>query len=483
MAKKNKNQGQEEPKELTRKQNRANTRDAERNRKIMMMVGGVIGAVLLVLLIGIIAEFVVKPNSNVAKVGDDAIITKDFQKRMYLEESQLENQYLQMVQLEQQFGGQGIFTTQLNQIQSTLASPFALGIDVLDQMIEEKLVEQEAAARGITVSDQEVEDAFRAEIAAGQNAVTEPQATSTAEAAAEATEVAAGWTPTPTPTIDASAPITAADTVVPTPEPQPTLPLLTDASFEEGIDTLEENLDDISGLSVDEYRELIYLRLLTEKVSEAIAEEEVSETEEQVNARHILIREIAAPPETAAATVDDTDDSADDSADEDAEVSSDTPEVETRSLEEAEALANEIYERLQDGEDFAELAAEYSDDLSNAQNGGDLGWFARGQMVAPFEDAAFALAPGEISEPVETQFGFHIIELVERDDTRPKDESALQQERFQAYRDRVQAQIASDDIERAGDLTSKLPDDVATGDIFNLAAPQAPQPPQAPQAP
>ncbi len=476
MAKKKKNRGQEDPKELTRKEHRANTRDAERNRKITMIVVGVLGAVLVVLLIGLVAEFVVKPNSNVAKVGDDAIVTKDFQKRMYLEESQLENQYLQMVQLEQQFGGQGIFTTQLNQIQSTLASPFALGIDVLDQMIEEKLVQQEAAARGITVSDQEVEDAFRAEIAAGQNAVTEPQATSTAEAAAEATEVAAGWTPTPTPTIDASAPITAADTVAPTPEPQPTLPLLTGAAFEEGVDTLEENLNDVSGLSVDEYRELIYLRLLTEKVSEAIAEEAVTETEEQVNARHILIREIAAPAEADAAA----DGATNDSADAGAEENSDTPEVETRSLAEAAALANEIYERLQDGEDFAELAAEYSDDLSNAQNGGDLGWFARGQMVAPFEDAAFALEPGEISEPVETQFGYHIIQLIDRDDTRPKDESTLQQERFQAYRDWVQTQIASDDIERADDLTSKLPDDVATGDIFNLAAPQAPQAPTAP---
>jgi peptidyl-prolyl cis-trans isomerase D len=483
MAKKKKNRGQEEPKELTRKQRRANARDVERNRKITMIVAGVVGAVLLILVIGLVAEFVVKPNSNVAKVGDDAIITKDFQKRMYLEESQLENQYLQMAQLEQQFGGQGIFTAQLNQIQSTLASPFALGIDVLDQMIEEKLVEQEAATRGIIVSDEEVEAALREEIAAGQGAVTEPQATSTAEAAAEATEVAAGWTPTPTPTIDANAPITTANTIAPTPEPQPTLPLLTDATYEEGIDALEENLNDIADLSVNEYRELIYLRLLTERVSEAIAEEQVSETEEQVNARHILIREIAAPPETDATTGGDTNEAADEETDNSAAENSDTPEVETRSLEEAEALANEIYERLRNGEDFAELAAEYSDDLSNAQNGGDLGWFARGQMVAPFEDAAFALEPGEISEPVETQFGFHIIELIDKDDARPKDESTLEQERFQAYRDWVQAQLASDNIERADDLTTKLPDDVATGDIFNLAAPQVPQAPQAPTAP
>ncbi len=440
MAKKKKNRELEEPKELTRKEHRANARDRERNRKIMLIVGATIGAVLLVVLIGLIAEFVIKPNSNVAKVGGDAIVTKDFQKRLYLEESQLENQYLQMAQLEQQFGGQGIFTAQLNQIQSTLASPFALGIDVMDKMIEEKLVQQEAAARGITVSDEEVSEALREEIAAGQGAVTEPQATSTAEAAAEATEVAAAWTPTPTPTIDASAPITAADLTMPTPEPQPTLPLLTDVTYEEGLDTLEENLNDIAGFSVDEYRALIYARLLTEKVSEAIAEESVSETEEQVHARHILIREIAAPETEGDAATD-----------------ANADEVETRTLEEAKALADEIYARIQDGEDFADLAAEYSDDLSNAQDGGDLGWFARGRMVAPFEEAAFALAPGEVSEPVETQFGFHIIEVVEKDENRAKDESTIQQERLQAYRDWVQEQLTSDAIQRTEDLTNKLP--------------------------
>jgi parvulin-like peptidyl-prolyl isomerase len=287
--------------------------------------------------------------------------------------------------------------------------------------------------------------------------VTEPQATSTAEAAVEATEVAAAWTPTPTPTIDASAPITAADLTMPTPEPQPTLPLLTDVTYEEGLDRLEENLNDIADFSVDEYRALIYARLLTEKVSEAIAEETVTETEEQVHARHILIREIAAPETEGDAAAD-----------------ANADEAETRTLEEAKALADEIYARIQDGEDFVDLAAEYSDDLSNAQDGGDLGWFARGRMVAPFEEAAFALAPGEVSEPVETQFGFHIIEVVEKDENRAKDESTIQQERLQAYRDWVQEQLTSDAIQRTEDLTNKLPDDVATGDIFNLAPPQAP---------
>ncbi|MFC1898502.1 peptidylprolyl isomerase [Candidatus Cloacimonadota bacterium] len=71
---------------------------------------------------------------------------------------------------------------------------------------------------------------------------------------------------------------------------------------------------------------------------------------------------------------------------------------------------NRLRDRLIDGEDFAEVARE-SSDCSSAPNGGDLGFFGRGSMVKPFEDAAFALMPGEISEVIETQFGYHIIKV------------------------------------------------------------------------
>ncbi|MGC2409330.1 MAG: peptidylprolyl isomerase [Methyloceanibacter sp.] len=81
-----------------------------------------------------------------------------------------------------------------------------------------------------------------------------------------------------------------------------------------------------------------------------------------------------------------------------------------------EAEAKEVAERLKKGEDFATVAKEKSKDPS--AEGGDLGFFSRGQMLKPFEDAAFALEVGQISEPVQTQFGWHIIKVEEKR-TRP----------------------------------------------------------------
>src|SRR5699024_4897759 len=90
-----------------------------------------------------------------------------------------------------------------------------------------------------------------------------------------------------------------------------------------------------------------------------------------------------------------------------------------------EKTAKEIKEKLDKGEDFAALAKEYSKDTANADNGGNLGEFSKGQMVKEFEDAAFALKEGEISEPIKTQFGYHIIKINKVSDSEDDNKDAI----------------------------------------------------------
>lgn len=87
--------------------------------------------------------------------------------------------------------------------------------------------------------------------------------------------------------------------------------------------------------------------------------------------------------------------------------------TEGRSEAEALTLAESLKQNLTT-ENFAEYAAKYSEDPGSGPRGGDLGWFRKGQMVAPFEEAAFSLRPGQISEPVKTQFGYHLIYVLEK---------------------------------------------------------------------
>ena len=120
--------------------------------------------------------------------------------------------------------------------------------------------------------------------------------------------------------------------------------------------------------------------------------------------------------------------------------------------EQARTLAQEkiaeVQEALEAGGNFAVLALEHSDGPS-ATKGGDLGFFGRGQMVPPFEEAAFALQPGEISDVVETQFGFHIIKVEERRDGRtvPVEEAS---EQIRPYLTQQQLQATVEEL--IGDL-------------------------------
>lgn len=120
------------------------------------------------------------------------------------------------------------------------------------------------------------------------------------------------------------------------------------------------------------------------------------ETPEQVQASHILIKPIDDPNDPN----------------------------ETKAKAAAKAKAEQLLAQIKDGADFAELAQANSD-CPSASKGGDLGLFGHGQMVKPFDEAAFALQPGEMSDLVETKFGYHIIKVTDRKEarTRPFEEA------------------------------------------------------------
>ncbi|QED46619.1 peptidylprolyl isomerase [Cytobacillus dafuensis] len=83
-------------------------------------------------------------------------------------------------------------------------------------------------------------------------------------------------------------------------------------------------------------------------------------------------------------------------------------------LVEDEKTAKEVIKKINAGEDFAKLAKEYSTDASNSESGGELGYFGRGDMVEEFSNAAFSLPVGKISDPVKTEYGYHVIKVTDK---------------------------------------------------------------------
>lgn len=125
----------------------------------------------------------------------------------------------------------------------------------------------------------------------------------------------------------------------------------------------------------------------------------------------------------------------------------------------ARATAEEVLALAREGEDFAQLARRFSDDPGSATQGGDLGWFRRGQMVNEFEQAAFSLRPGQISDIVESPFGFHIIKV----------ERARGGERS-ARHVLIRASVSPDDIARASQLADSIADALRAGASWDTLA-------------
>jgi len=132
-------------------------------------------------------------------------------------------------------------------------------------------------------------------------------------------------------------------------------------------------------------------------------------------------------------------------------------EADEAEVAEARAQVEALADRLAAGEDFAELAREHSDDPGSARRGGDLGFFERGVMDPRFEEAAFSLEPGEVSEPARTRFGFHLIRVdeVRAGHTKPFEEA--RDEVLADYR-RTQAEhMYYERVERLANLTFEHP--------------------------
>lgn len=394
-------------------------REKQQTRLILYVFFGILATVIVLLVYGWLDVNYFQLQKPVAKVNEAEIYLQDFEPRVRLERQNLLNQYIQYDQYVQVFGSAeqasqfvGFdINSQLQSIQGQLQQPTIIGQGVIERMINEEIIRQEAEKRGISVSDEELEEAIQGFFQYFPNGsptpTTTPTAFNTPEMPIEALLVVSPTpdvTSTPTATLEPTATLdlttvtvepTATFTATSTPQATPTTGPTATASptatpyTEEGFQTkvteLSENLMKL-GFSEEFYRTFLLNQLLQEKMRDEITKD-IKSTETQVWARHILVAD--------------------------------------------EATALDVISRLQKGEDFGELAKQLSTDTGSAVQGGDLGWFGTGRMVPEFEAAAFALdAPGDITlTPVQSQFGFHIIQLV------AKQERPLTADQIESARD------------------------------------------------
>jgi len=394
--------------------------ERERRQTRLIVLGAIVVIIVVVGLIsyGVLSESVLKALQPVAIVNGDRITTRDFQGQTRYQRQGLIGNAVNTYQFVQLFGDspetQASIAGQLIQAQSQL-EPTTMGQQVLNQMIQNVLVRQEAERRGITVSEEEIEKAFReafgytpegtatpkptlvqlptSTLSGLQMTLVPPTATPTETPIPTATSTPTMTVElTPTPVITPTQAIS--PTVTPTTAPSPTPTEYTLEGYQEQYKQTIDNFNESIGFSEKDLRRVVEDQLLRERVMEAVLNEQgVKPEEEQVWARHILVAD--------------------------------------------EATAKLVLDRLNTGEDWYALAAQFSTDTSNKDKGGDLGWFSRGAMVAEFEEAAYALEVGEISQPVQTSFGYHIIQVLGHEMRSLSDSaySQLRETKFQEWLD------------------------------------------------
>ena len=345
----------------------------------------------------------------VAKVGNVNISLGEWQARVRMERSRLISQ-LQLYQQYSQYFGMD-FSSQEQQITSQLDVPTTMGQTVLDQMIDEEVVRQETTKRGITFSKEEVDQAIQASYQYYPNGSPTPTITPTVvnfptlsqdtlkivtitpTPTAVLTETpATTFTPnpsaSPTPTLQPTGTATPGptSTIEPTSTPIPTSTPYTLQGFNDAYKKGVAQLITI-GLTEAQIRQLYEYDILRQKLFDIITAD-VPRSQDQVWARHILVSD--------------------------------------------EATANTVHQRLLNGEDFAKVASEVSIDTGTKDKGGDLGWFGKGAMVAEFETAAFSQKVGEIGQPVKSQFGYHIIQVLAHEEV-PLDSTGYNQAKQTAF--------------------------------------------------
>ncbi len=265
------------------------------------------------------------------------------------------------------------------------------------------------------------------------------------------------------------------------------------------VDAFKEQIRQERLPNEEDLRTSLTFEKLTQRVRDAVtlSDQELEDSYAQVKARHILIDPQQIMAEAAAEDAGDEaaeGEAAEDAAEEPADQAEPgmTPE---EAEQQARALLLDLKKQAEEGADFAKLAEEHSDGPS-APQGGDLGWFARGQMVPEFEEAAFAMQPGEVSGIIQTQFGLHIIKVEDQRLELPEDfeenkeqyrEEVLEKRREQAWlmyqqqlRDRAEIEVIDpelkayelleeDPVKHAGQALELLAA-AAEADPFNASA-------------